>query len=143
MSRYVTKTDVRRVGCPYCHALPGEKCIKAHGGLRDSNHTERIVEYRSRAGLTSRRERRPNAVPRPGGDAVSIEEAASVRVRTTGGNEVYAAPIEDDVRIGFSFSDGDVWQRISRADAVQLAHLLLAAASFGLLDAASFGQEQP
>ncbi|MGO9354981.1 MAG: hypothetical protein ACLP3C_30650, partial [Mycobacterium sp.] len=62
MSRYVTKTDVRTVGCPYCHALPGEKCTKAHGGLRDSNHTERIVEYRSRAGLTSHPERRLNAV---------------------------------------------------------------------------------
>jgi hypothetical protein len=46
-----TKTLVRRVPCPYCHALQGEKCIGVKGQRRDSNHTERIVEFEILAGL--------------------------------------------------------------------------------------------
>lgn len=43
-SIYVSRTKVRKVGCPYCRSGPGEKCVGTRGP-RESNHMERVDFY--------------------------------------------------------------------------------------------------
>lgn len=47
MTHYLTRTKIKSVKCPYCEALPSEKCIGKRG-LREAVHKERVDAYVAR-----------------------------------------------------------------------------------------------
>lgn len=44
MTDYVSRSEARTVGCPYCSAPPAAKCV-GRRGERESNHRERVQAF--------------------------------------------------------------------------------------------------
>ena len=60
MSDEPTRSDVRRVECPECHAEPGEPCRNSRGERREQNHQGRVEVFKRQGHLLDNvRELRP------------------------------------------------------------------------------------